>query len=104
MTQLPPAYLTDPPRIHADTSEGRAAMGYLHGNCGHCHNPDGHAGFTGQYLRHVSSATQQSDEPAFATTVNQLTSGFEIPGQDKTTRSSRRSGGQRRRLSDVAHR
>jgi mono/diheme cytochrome c family protein len=38
---LPPALLAEPPRIAAPTPEARAALGYLHGNCGHCHNADG---------------------------------------------------------------
>jgi len=29
------------PRIEADTPDARAALGYLHGNCGHCHNDNG---------------------------------------------------------------
>lgn len=40
LRNLPPALLADPPRIAADARE-RAALGYLHGNCGHCHNDDG---------------------------------------------------------------
>jgi hypothetical protein len=35
---LPPALLTAPPRIEAGSPLERAALGYLHGNCGHCHN------------------------------------------------------------------
>lgn len=34
----PGALLDDPPRIPAPTPLARAALGYLHGNCGHCHN------------------------------------------------------------------
>ena len=30
-----------PPRIAAATPAERAALGYLHGNCGHCHNDEG---------------------------------------------------------------
>lgn len=36
---LPPAVLET--RIAAPTSLARAALGYLHGNCGHCHNETG---------------------------------------------------------------
>ncbi|MBL8948528.1 MAG: hypothetical protein JNK45_35480 [Myxococcales bacterium] len=36
-----PASLGDAPRIAADTPEERAALGYLHGNCGGCHDDDG---------------------------------------------------------------
>ncbi len=38
---LPPALLARPPRIAADTPTERAALGYLHANCGHCHNDNG---------------------------------------------------------------
>ncbi|HUF20335.1 MAG TPA: c-type cytochrome domain-containing protein, partial [Burkholderiales bacterium] len=34
---LPEDLLKTPPRIQADTAAGRAALGYLHANCGHCH-------------------------------------------------------------------
>jgi hypothetical protein len=33
--------LRRPPRIPARTPTERSALGYLHGNCGHCHNRDG---------------------------------------------------------------
>jgi hypothetical protein len=35
---LPRALLDQPPRIAASTPVERAALGYLHANCGHCHN------------------------------------------------------------------
>ena len=35
---LPRELLEQPPRIAADTPVERAALGYLHGNCAHCHN------------------------------------------------------------------
>lgn len=38
---LPPALRGPPPVIAADNAAERAALGYLHGNCGHCHNHDG---------------------------------------------------------------
>lgn len=38
---LPPALMAQPPRIAADTPTERAALGYLHANCGHCHNRSG---------------------------------------------------------------
>jgi hypothetical protein len=38
---LPPGLLLVPPRIEARTPTERAALGYLHGNCGHCHNAAG---------------------------------------------------------------
>lgn len=41
LQNLPPALLATPPRIAARTPVERAALGYLHGNCGHCHNAAG---------------------------------------------------------------
>lgn len=41
LKNLPPALLAVPPRIAARTPAERAALGHLHGNCGHCHNDDG---------------------------------------------------------------
>jgi hypothetical protein len=38
---LPPVLLARPPRIAARSPVERAALGYLHGNCGHCHDPAG---------------------------------------------------------------
>ncbi len=41
LVNLPPALQADPPRIDGRTPVERAALGYLHGNCGHCHDPAG---------------------------------------------------------------
>lgn len=38
---LPQRLLAQPPRIAAETPVERAALGYLHANCGHCHNDSG---------------------------------------------------------------
>lgn len=38
---LPARQLQTAPRIAARTPQARAALGYLHGNCGHCHNDNG---------------------------------------------------------------
>jgi hypothetical protein len=37
---LPPASLDTPPRVVAGSPLERAALGYLHGNCAHCHHPN----------------------------------------------------------------
>jgi len=37
LLNLPTALLDQPPRIAAVSPVERAALGYLHGNCGHCH-------------------------------------------------------------------
>jgi hypothetical protein len=44
LRNLPPALLAHPPRIAAASPEERAALGYLHANCGHCHNDQSEAG------------------------------------------------------------
>ena len=41
LRNLPAALLARPPRIAASTPAERAALGYLHGNCGNCHNDEG---------------------------------------------------------------
>ena len=35
---VPEAMLEQPPQVAASTAVERAALGYLHGNCAHCHN------------------------------------------------------------------
>jgi hypothetical protein len=41
LRNLPAAMLAQPPRIAASSPAERAALGYLHGNCGNCHNEEG---------------------------------------------------------------
>jgi hypothetical protein len=41
LRNLPAELLAHPPRIEAASATERAALGYLHGNCGHCHNDEG---------------------------------------------------------------
>jgi hypothetical protein len=41
LVNLPAALLRTPPQIAARSGSERAALGYLHGNCGHCHNDGG---------------------------------------------------------------
>jgi hypothetical protein len=54
------------PRIPAASAAERAALGYLHGNCGHCHNADGPLRNLGLNLRHVTGAAVA---PALTTAV-----------------------------------
>ncbi|HEX4423442.1 MAG TPA: hypothetical protein VH165_36285 [Kofleriaceae bacterium] len=47
-----------------------AALGYLHGNCGHCHNPTGFAAqFNNQVLRLDTASEAADQEPGWRTTV-----------------------------------
>jgi mono/diheme cytochrome c family protein len=41
LRNLPAALLEHPPRVAGTTPAARSALGYLHGNCGHCHNDVG---------------------------------------------------------------
>ena len=41
LRNLPQSMIDRPPRIDAPTPTARAALGYLHANCGHCHNAVG---------------------------------------------------------------
>ena len=63
---MPPSQREAPPRINAVSPTERAALGYLHGNCGHCHNEQGSLKNVGLFLRHASGATVP---PALATTI-----------------------------------
>lgn len=46
------------------------ALGYLHGNCGHCHNPTGFAAqFNNQTLRLDTASKAADQEPGWTTTV-----------------------------------
>jgi hypothetical protein len=38
LSNLPKHYIAAPPRIAASSPTERAALGYLHANCGHCHD------------------------------------------------------------------
>jgi hypothetical protein len=65
---LPKALRDVPPRIAAATATERAALGYMHANCGHCHNERGSLQNIALFLRHRAEAT---GEPALASTVGQ---------------------------------
>jgi hypothetical protein len=63
---LPKALQETPPRIITGSATERAALGYLHGNCGHCHNDQGSLKNIGLFLRYASGAQKQ---PAVASTI-----------------------------------
>lgn len=71
----PPATL---PTLPGTATEQRA-LGYLHGNCGGCHNPLGHAAERDAKhlkLRHVQSATSLGETDVYTTAVNQRARNF----------------------------
>ncbi|WP_445500778.1 hypothetical protein [Microvirga sp. G4-2] len=63
---LPESLLDTSPRIKAATATERAALGYMHGNCGQCHNAQGPLQNVGLFLR---QSVVGADQPAIATTV-----------------------------------
>jgi mono/diheme cytochrome c family protein len=65
---LPKPLLDAPPRIAAATATERAALGYMHGNCGHCHNERGSLQNVALFLRH---SVLNAGEPATTSTVGQ---------------------------------
>ena len=80
-----PAHLRDgAPRIAAKTPVARAALGYLHGNCGYCHTMSGELAslkFSLQY----PFASSFSHPPALETTVGHISkyvpSIWDAPGE-----------------------
>jgi len=50
---LPARFVASPPRITARSPDERAALGYLHGNCGGCHRDDGPLASLGMSLAYV---------------------------------------------------
>jgi len=78
LCRLDPALLASPPRIQAPTARGRAALGYLHGNCGGCHQPGGAVDSLGLVLAYPL-ARLAGPAPALATTRG-VPSGYRPPG------------------------
>jgi hypothetical protein len=68
---LPRSMLDQPPRIHASTPVARAALGYLHGNCGHCHSASTDAAVP-VGLRLAQSASAASPDDSLRTLVGVL--------------------------------
>ena len=74
----PTAWAKHAPRIAASTPAGRAALGYMHGNCGNCHNPSGPLESRGLILRH-SVKSEAADEMAIVAGLRRP-SHFPVPG------------------------
>ncbi|MDF3009678.1 MAG: hypothetical protein K0S03_474 [Burkholderiales bacterium] len=62
LRNLPASLLASPPRIAAPSESARAALGYLHANCGHCHNHTGPLAATGLAFAQQAAAPQASAE------------------------------------------
>jgi hypothetical protein len=80
LKRFPKVLLEKPPRITAATPIERTALGYLHGNCGHCHNDVGSLKNLEFALRHVMSDPPSAPERAIATAVGRKIT-KEAPGQ-----------------------
>jgi hypothetical protein len=79
LKNLPRSYIEHPPRINAATPTERAAIGYLHGNCGHCHNDLGS-------LAPLELSLSQTQSTQSATTLRSLVgehSRFRMQGVDQ---------------------
>lgn len=80
LRHAPAEWALRPPHVDAPTGTGRAALGYLHANCGNCHDATGPLAARGVLLRH-SVASSGAAEPALATTVNRP-GRYRIPGAE----------------------
>jgi hypothetical protein len=70
------------PRIAARSPIERAALGYLHGNCGHCHRQDGALGSIGMVLSSPSAPHDALGANAVLTTTRDRAS-LVAPGQKR---------------------
>jgi hypothetical protein len=66
---LPVQLLAQPPRIAAASPTERAALGYLHANCGHCHNDGGSPAPVGLVLGQDATGGAASTERALHSMV-----------------------------------
>jgi hypothetical protein len=71
LRNLPRELLDQPPRIAARSPTERAALGYLHGNCGHCHNASGPLALLELSLTQGAGSAADA-ERSLRTTVGQL--------------------------------
>lgn len=79
---FPPKQLSSPPKIEARTPTARAALGYLHGNCGNCHNGRGPLSRLGLNLWHEIEPPARVTPPAVRTTVGRM-GDWRLPGEEQ---------------------
>jgi hypothetical protein len=75
-----PDLATSPPRIEAKTPRERAVLGYLAGNCGHCHNASGPIARVGLVLAHDPALTESASAAAAITSALDRKGRFQVPG------------------------
>ena len=66
---LPRRFVDEAPRIQASTPVARAAMGYLHGNCGMCHTGAGEMASLAFVLHYALQRTPDDAGDALSTTL-----------------------------------
>jgi mono/diheme cytochrome c family protein len=66
---LPKKWRDTPPRIAAASPRERAALGYLHGNCGSCHNATGPLASLGLQLDYPLEHAERRTPPAIRSAV-----------------------------------
>jgi hypothetical protein len=75
---LPPRLLATPPRIVGPTRTARAALGYLHANCGACHSDAGELKSLTFALNYTLKGPSSQVAPALLTAVGRP-SRFKVP-------------------------
>jgi hypothetical protein len=79
LKNAPLSWRTAAPVIAADSPRARAVLGYLHGNCGHCHNDRDALSSVGLSLRAELAATSMANQPVMRTALGVL-SKFQLRG------------------------
>jgi hypothetical protein len=69
---LPPRLVAQPPRIDAVSPTARAALGYLHANCGSCHVGSGEMASLAFALNYPLERPEGMDPPALLTSVGRV--------------------------------
>ena len=88
LRNLPQRYVEQPPRIAATSPIERAALGYLHANCGHCHNDAGALTGLELVLAQRADTSAQSSERTLQSLLGH-SSRFRAAGADATQRIAR---------------
>ena len=84
LRQLPAELLGRAPRIAANSPSARAALGYLHGNCGHCHNRNGAPAPVRLTLAQSVDSAEASSERVLRSVVG-APSRYRVPGAPGAT-------------------
>ena len=88
---MPQRFIEQPPRIAATSPTARAALGYLHGNCGHCHNDAGALTGLELVLAQQADGAEQSVERTMQSLLGH-SSRFRPQGTDSAQRVARDGG------------